>query len=284
MAKLIHSKMKDLGGFSVSRIIPNQYQKMVGPFVFIDHMGPATFPAGKGINVRPHPHIGLATITYLMTGNILHRDSLGTIQEIHPGDVNWMTAGKGIVHSERETIETRGKKHELNGLQCWVALPEDKTEIEPSFLHIDKSKLPYIHREKVLMRLIVGDAYGFTSPIKTYSPMFYLDAITETGAEIERPCGEFETACYIVSGVVQIGDNTYSEGQFVVLEEEQIIQTLDNSRYFLFGGAKFEKEPILRWNFVAYDKDKLHQAEQRWKAGLFPSIPGDDNEFIPLPS
>ena len=283
MARVINSARKDLGGFSVSRIIPNINQRAVGPFVFVDHMGPADFPAGKGINVRPHPHIGLATISYLMEGSMLHRDSLGTIQEIQPGDVNWMTAGKGIVHSERETIETRGQDHVLNGLQCWVALPENKTDMEPSFLHINRAELPYIHREKVLMRLIAGEAYNYTSPVKTYSPMFYLDAITETGAVVERPCGNSETACYVISGKVKIGDETFEAGQFVVLDDEPHIETLSNSRYFLLGGKKMDKQPILRWNFLAYSEEKIKEAEERWRNGQFPTIPGDDNEFIPLP-
>lgn len=283
MAFALKSNKKDLGGFSVLRIIPNIQQRMIGPFVFVDHMGPAEFPAGTGINVRPHPHIGLATISYLMQGSMLHRDSLGSIQEIHPGDVNWMTAGKGIVHSERETIETRGKDHTLDGLQCWIALPPGRTEMEPSFLHIDRAKLPYIHREKILMRLIAGEAYGYTSPVKTYSPMFYLDAITEKGATVERPCGLSETACYVVSGAVMIGSETYETGQFVILEDERDISTLENSRYFLLGGIKFEQQPILRWNFLAYSEDTIRAAEQRWREGKFPRIPGDDSEFIPLP-
>lgn len=284
MAFVVNAAKKDLGGFSVSRIIPSVQQRMVGPFVFVDHMGPADFPAGKGINVRPHPHIGLATISYLMEGSMLHRDSLGSIQEIHPGDVNWMTAGKGIVHSERETIETRGQDHVLNGLQCWIALPENKVDMEPSFLHINRAQLPYIHREKVLMRLIAGEAYNYTSPVKTYSPMFYLDAITEAGAVVERPCGNSETACYIISGKLNIGDTTFEAGQFVMLDDEETIETVENSRYFLLGGHKFDKTPILRWNFVAYTPEKIKEAEERWRNGQFPTIPGDDNEFIPLPS
>lgn len=283
MAFVIKSSRKDLGGFSVARIIPNIKQRFIGPFVFVDHMGPAEFPAGKGINVRPHPHIGLATISYLMKGSMLHRDSLGSIQEINPGDVNWMTAGKGIVHSERETIETRGKDHVLDGLQCWIALPEEKTEMEPSFIHINRAQLPYIHKEKLLMRLIAGEAYNYTSPVKTYSPMFYLDAITETGALVERPCDESETAVYVVSGSVKIGEDTFSAGQFILLEDEQTIETIENSRYFLLGGKKLEKAPILRWNFVAYDEAKIQEAEERWANGQFPKIPGDDSEYIPQP-
>lgn len=283
MARIINSARKDLGGFSVSRIIPHAELRSIGPFVFVDHMGPAHFPAGSGINVRPHPHIGLATISYLMEGSMLHRDSLGTIQEIFPGDVNWMTAGKGIVHSERETIETRGSEHTLNGLQCWVALPEAQVDMEPSFIHIPRANLPYIHREKILMRLIAGEAYNYTSPVKTYSPMFYLDVITEAGAELERPCGSAETACYVISGSIEIGASTYTAGQFVVLDDEPSIHTAENSRYFLLGGIKLEKQPILVWNFLAYSKEKITEAEKRWREGGFPSIPGDDAEFIPLP-
>lgn len=283
MAKLITSHKKDLGGFSVSRIIPHIEARSIGPFVFVDHMGPAHFPAGSGINVRPHPHIGLATISYLMEGSMLHRDSLGTIQEIQPGDVNWMTAGKGIVHSERETIETRGSDHVLNGLQCWIALPEEKADMEPSFIHVNKAQLPYIHREKVLMRLIAGEAYGYTSPVKTYSPMFYLDVITEAGAVIERPCGTSQTACYVISGSVEIGDTTFEAGEFVLLDDESNITTIQNSRYFLLGGYALPKQPILKWNFLAYSKEKIEEAEARWKNGQFPTIPGDDREFIPLP-
>jgi len=283
MAKLITSHKKDLGGFSVSRIIPHIEARSIGPFVFVDHMGPAHFPAGSGINVRPHPHIGLATISYLMEGSMLHRDSLGTIQEIQPGDVNWMTAGKGIVHSERETIETRGSDHVLNGLQCWIALPEEKADMEPSFIHVNKAQLPYIHREKVLMRLIAGEAYGYTSPVKTYSPMFYLDVITEAGAVIERPCGTSQTACYVISGSVEIGDITFEAGEFVLLDDESHITTIQNSRYFLLGGYALPKQPILKWNFLAYSKEKIEEAETRWKNGQFPTIPGDDREFIPLP-
>jgi len=283
MAKQLSSHKKDLGGFSVSRIIPHVEARSIGPFVFVDHMGPAHFPAGSGINVRPHPHIGLATISYLMEGSMLHRDSLGTIQEIQPGDVNWMTAGKGIVHSERETIETRGSDHVLNGLQCWIALPEEKADMEPSFIHVNKAQLPYIHREKVLMRLIAGEAYGYTSPVKTYSSMFYLDVITEAGAAIERPCGDSQTACYVISGSVKIGESTFEAGSFVLLDDESEIVTIENSRYFLLGGQKLAKQPILKWNFLAYSKEKIAEAEQRWANGQFPTIPGDDREFIPLP-
>ncbi|MDX3775084.1 pirin family protein [Chromatiaceae bacterium AAb-1] len=284
MPLLLPSSSKDLGGFTVSRILPHMQKKMVGPFIFFDHMGPAHFPAGKGVNVRPHPHIGLATMTYLFAGSILHRDSLGSIQEVFPGDVNWMTAGKGIVHSERETLEVRGQQHELNGIQCWLALPPDKTDIEPSFIHITKSRLPYIFREKVMMRLIAGEAFNHSSPVKTYSPMFYLDAITEAGARVERPCAGMETAVYVINGEVQIGGQQFSQGDFVLLDDDDQYITSDTaSRYMLLGGEKFQQTPHIYWNFVAFDKEKIEQAKQRWANGQFPAIPGDNEEHIPLP-
>lgn len=284
MAYRLKSATKDLGGFNVSRILPNARKRTVGPFVFVDHMGPAVFPPGKGINVRPHPHIGLATISYLMAGSMLHRDSLGSRQEIFPGDVNWMTAGRGIVHSERETIEVRAAESHFDGLQCWVALPEDKVDIDPSFIHVPKAQLPNVYREKVMMRLIAGEAYNCTSPVKTYSPMFYLDVVSEAGADVERPCSMSETAVYVASGAVQIGDEVFGAGDFVVLEDEERIVTTETGRYFLLGGMPLPKQPLLRWNFLAYSREKLEQAEERWRLGQFPVIPGDENEHIPLPS
>ncbi|WP_144392116.1 pirin family protein [Pleionea sediminis] len=284
MSVLIASKTRDLGGFSVKRILPSENQRMVGPFVFFDHMGPAHFEAGNGINVRPHPHIGLATMTYLFKGSILHRDSLGSIQEIHPGDVNWMTAGRGIVHSERETLEVRGNDHHLDGIQCWMVLPEEKAEVEPSFTHVPKTQLPYIHREKFLIRLIAGEAFGRSSPVKTYSPMFYLDVIGEVGGKLGRPCGDFETAIYIQMGQVRIGQEEFKAGDFVVYESgDEELEVLTNCRILMLGGKSFEQAPFMDWNFVSFDKEKIKDAKIRWQKGEFPAIPGDDEEFIPLP-
>jgi redox-sensitive bicupin YhaK (pirin superfamily) len=171
----------------------------------------------------------------------------------------------------------------LNGLQFWIALPEEKTEMEPSFLHIKKAQLPYIHDEKILMRLIAGEAYNYTSPVKTYSPMFYLDVVTEAGAVVDRPCGKSETACYIMYGELEMGGKTYSEGEFVVLDDETHIKSISNCHYFLLGGIPMEKQPLLKWNFLAYNPERIAKAEADWKAGKFPIIPGDDKEFIPLP-
>ncbi len=285
MTQLLQGKAANLGGFTVLRILPHMQKKMVGPFIFVDHMGPADFPPGKGVNVCPHPHIGLATITYLFEGSILHRDSLGNVQEIHPGDVNWMTAGKGIVHSERETLEVRAHQHQLNGLQCWVALPEDKTEIEPSFTHIKKDVLPHIMREGLLMRLIAGEAYGHSAPVKTYSPMFYLDIIAEAGTRLERPEPSLECALYLQQGEVELNDQLYQPGDFVFFDHADVeMQFTRCSRAILLGGEKFHKTPYIHWNFVAYSREKIEEARARWEQGEFPIIPGDDQESIPLPT
>ncbi|WP_020406800.1 pirin family protein [Hahella ganghwensis] len=284
MATRLKAKEADLGEFSVQRILPHTEKKMVGPFIFVDYIGPADFPAGHGVNVRPHPHIGLATITYLFEGSILHRDSLGNVQEIFPGDVNWMTAGKGIVHSERETLEVRATNHQLNGLQCWVALPEDKTEIEPSFTHIKKEILPHIIREGLVMRLIAGSAYGQSAPVKTYSKMFYLDILADKGSIFEIPDPEMETAIYVQQGEVNIAGDSYSPGDFILLGNETRVEALNCSRLIMLGGEKFERTPYIHWNFVAYSRDEINDARQRWENGEFPAIPGDNLEFIPLPS
>ncbi len=284
MATYLKEESKDLGGFTVSRILPHFKKKMVGPFIFFDRMGPANFPVGEGVNVRPHPHIGLATISYLFTGSMLHRDSLGSVQEIFPGDVNWMTAGKGIVHSERETLEVRGKPHKLDGIQCWVALPEEREEIEPEFSHVSSELLPCIYHEKTMMRLIVGEAFDRAAPVKTFSPMFYLDVICKAGAVVNRPYANQETAVYVIDGSVRIGGAEFKAGQFVLLDaEDEIVESLTTTRYMLLGGERFERPPYLYWNFVSHSKARLEMAKQRWEQGLFPTIPGDDEEHIPLP-
>jgi len=274
---------KDLGGFSVSRILPNSRKRMVGPFVFLDHMGPALFEAGNGIDVRPHPHIGLSTITYLFEGSMLHRDSLGNNVEVMPGDVNWMTSGKGIVHSERETIEVTASQHPMDGLQSWVALPREFAEIEPSFAHVKKCDLPHWIFEGVTMRLIIGEAYGMTSPIKSYSPMFYLDCVAKGGKTIARPNPHHECAIYVKTGSVQVGDTLLKAGSFVLLEDEQEMITQSDSRIILLGGEHWPETPHLYWNFVSFDKERIEKAKQDWREQRFPTIPGDNLEYIPLP-
>lgn len=291
MPKHLVAKEHDLGGLTVKRVLPHMQKKMVGPFIFFDHMGPTNFAAGTGINVRPHPHIGLSTLTYLFTGSILHRDSLGTHLEIFPGDVNWMTAGKGIVHSERETFEVRANPHHIDGLQCWVALPENMAELSPSFQHVKKSELPHLIHEGVMMRLIVGEALGLSSPVKTYSPMFYLDIAACQSSDIIRPNFDIndpsnlkvshECGVYVVEGEVKISGATFKKGEFILLEDTDTLVTMNVSgRLIMLGGEKFEQPPFLTWNFVAYSKERISQAVDDWRAQKFPKVPGDDKEYI----
>lgn len=283
MAKELIAKEHDLGGLTVKRVLPHFEKKMVGPFIFFDHMGPTQFKAGQGINVRPHPHIGLSTLTYLFEGGILHRDSLGNHLEILPGDVNWMTAGKGIVHSERETFEVRANPHAIDGLQCWIALPEEMAELEPSFIHVKKQQLPQIIFEDVMMRLVVGEAFGLSSPVKTYSPMFYLDIAACAGSNIERPNPIQEAAVYVISGKISVAGTEYGAGQFVLFEEQDMgFSFLAPGRVVMLGGQKFEKTPYLKWNFVSFNKDRIDQAVDDWRERRFPDIPDDNKEFIPF--
>lgn len=284
MAYLLKTRQKDLDGFCVLRILPNADKRMVGPFVFIDHMGPADFNAGEGIDVRPHPHIGLSTLTYLMEGSLLHRDSLGNNLEILPGDVNWMTAGKGIVHSERETIEVKAGEHKLNGMQCWLALPKDMAEISPSFTHIKRACLPHHMDDGVLKRLLAGEAHGLTSPIKTYSPMFYLDVLAKPGKEIDRPNPEQECMVYVLDGTIDLGGQSYQAGDAIILDDEQSITSTSHCRLLMLGGEAWPEIPFIEWNFVSFDRDRIEQAKADWREQRFPKIPGDDNEYTPLPS
>ncbi|MDO9521479.1 MAG: pirin family protein [Pseudohongiella sp.] len=285
MATVLTGDDKDLGGFSVSRILPHRDKKMVGPFIFFDHIGPAHFAAGEGINVRPHPHIGLATVTYLFSGSMLHHDSLGSVQEIFPGDVNWMTAGHGIVHSERETMEVRSQPHPLHGLQLWVALPPEHEATEPGFQHVSKTQLPCIYQPGLMMRLIAGEAYGRSSQVRTFSPMFYLDAIADKGTALAHPDTSMEAAVFIITGALNIAGNRYIAGDFVLLDAGDGEITADeNSRFVLLGGKKFDRVPYINWNFVAYDRATIDAARDRWNKGEFPAVPGDDLEHIPLPT
>ncbi len=283
MAYLLNTREKDLDGFTVRRILPNTAKRMIGPFVFIDHMGPADFTAGEGIDVRPHPHIGLSTITYLMEGSLLHRDSLGNNLEIQPGDVNWMTAGKGIVHSERETIEVKSGQHKLNGMQCWMALPKNMAEVSPSFTHIKRASLPHHMFDGVLIRLIAGEALGLTSPIKTYSPMFYLDILAKPEKEISRPNPDQECMVYVLDGSVTIEGTPYEAGDVIILEDEQCINSTSHCRLLMLGGEEWPAVPLIEWNFVSFDRERIEKAKDDWREQRFPKIPGDDNEFTPLP-
>ena len=257
---------------------------MVGPFIFIDHMGPAHFAAGEGVDVRPHPHIGLSTLTYMFEGSLLHRDSLGNHVEILPGDVNWMTAGRGIVHSERETIEVKAAEHTLSGLQCWLALPKPMAEVEPSFTHLQREHLPHHMKDGTLIRLIAGEALGMTSPVKTYSPMFYLDVLLKAGKAIARPNPEQECLAYIVDGNVVIDGEAYGQGSAVLLDANAHLTASTNARMILLGGEAWPEVPFIEWNFVSFDQARIEQAKSDWLAQRFPVIAGDDQEFTPLPA
>jgi redox-sensitive bicupin YhaK (pirin superfamily) len=281
---VIDSRDRDLGGFSVRRVLPAAQLRTVGPFVFFDHMGPARFPAGEGINVRPHPHIGLATVTYLFEGEILHRDSLGIEQPIRPGDVNWMTAGRGIVHSERTSPDVRSTAHGLHGIQSWIGLPLADEEAEPSFFHHPADSLPEISHGATTLRLIAGSAFGHTAPAKTFSKMFYLDAPLPAGASVALPDDHPERAIYVVEGSVSIAGETYSSGQMIVVAPgaDVTIDAVGESRTMLLGGEPMDGPRHIWWNFVSSSKERIEQAKQDWANDRFDRVPGE-SEFIPLP-
>jgi redox-sensitive bicupin YhaK (pirin superfamily) len=280
---VIEAKAKDLGGFSVRRVLPSPQRRMVGPFIFFDHMGPAEFPPGQGIQVRPHPHIGLATVTYLFEGEIMHRDSLGFVQPIQPGAVNLMTAGRGIVHSERagSDLETSSRLH---GIQSWMALPTDQQEIEPDFVHYPAENLPELEQDGLQVRVIIGEAYGVRSPVKYYSPMLYLECRAKQGSTLTLPEIYEEQAVYVVSGEVDIGEQRLGSGVMAVVapgKAAQMTATAD-SRVMVIGGVPVGPRHIW-WNFVSGSKERIEQAKADWRQQQFAMVPGDE-ESIPLPS
>ncbi len=280
---LLQPKDKDLGGFSVRRLIPTKERRQIGPWVFFDHMGPATFRPGDGVNVRPHPHIGLATVTYLFEGEILHRDSLGTEQAIYPEDINLMAAGRGIVHSERERDEVRNTDHNAHGLQLWLALPRDKEEMSPEFFHYDRAEIPAVEQDDIKIRVLIGSAFGVTSPVVTFSDTLYFEASLNAGDSLAVPQIQ-ERAIYVVEGELKIEETIVPEHCMAVLSPKDNItlQATTKSKIALIGGEKFDKR-FMDWNFVSTDKKRIEQAKQDWKAGKFPKVPGDEEEFIPLP-
>jgi redox-sensitive bicupin YhaK (pirin superfamily) len=281
---VIEPRSRDLGGFEVGRVLPVAGRRTVGPFIFFDEMGPAAFAPGRGIDVRPHPHIGLATVTYLFEGEIHHRDSLGYHQPIHPGDVNWMTAGRGIVHSERTGPEERARAGRLHGIQSWVALPKAAEETEPAFHHHPGDSLPLVERDGVRMRLIAGAAYGARSPVAVFSDMFYLDAAVPGGAALDLSDEYAERAVYIVSGTIEVAGESHGRGRMLVFapEVQVTVRAVEPARLMLLGGAAMDGPRHIWWNFVSSSKDRIEQAKAEWKAGGFPPVPGE-TEFIPLP-
>ena len=283
--RVIVPRTTDLGDFEVRRALPSVQRRMVGPFVFLDEMGPATFRTGAGLDVRPHPHIGLATVTYLFDGEITHRDSLGTLVPIRPGEVNWMTAGRGIVHSERTAPERRVNGDTLHGLQCWVALPADKEEVEPSFFHRDAEDLPLTRDRGFTARIVAGSAFGMRSPVATVSDMVFADVVIEAGATIPLDPDYEERAIYIVDGEIEIAGDRFAAPRLLVFRpgDRIAVRALTASRIAILGGAALEGPRHIWWNFVSSRKDRIEQAKEDWKAARFDIVPGDEVEFIPLP-
>lgn len=284
---IIIPRSRDIGGFDVHRALPSAERQMVGPFIFFDQMGPAEFVLGEGLDVRPHPHINLSTLTYLFEGEVLHRDSLGTEQTILPGAVNWMTAGKGIVHSERMAEEFKQRGAELFGLQTWVALPESHEERSPSFDHHDKESLPFIEASGASARLVAGQAWGKTSPVQTYCDTLFADIWLQPGARIPIEGVHEERAIYTIQGTIEIGHDSFEKGQFLVLHPDRQIEVRNKScqpaRVVLVGGESMEGPRYIWWNFVSSRKERIEQAKEEWRQGRFDTVPGDEEEFIPLP-
>jgi redox-sensitive bicupin YhaK (pirin superfamily) len=282
---MIVPRSVDLGDFEVRRAIPHARRRMVGPFIFFDHFGPVVFRAGRGIDVRPHPHIGLATLTYLFDGEIVHRDSLGTAVAIRPGAVNLMTAGRGIVHSERTAADRRTGDESLHGLQCWLGLPREYEETDPGFLHHDVADLPIISENGKSIRVVVGNIYGQRSPVPTLSDTLFADATLAAGASLPIDATTQERALYIVSGEIEIAGDRFAAGQLLVFRPGDAVTLIAGSdaRVVLCGGAAMDGPRHVWWNFASSRKERIEQAKAEWKAGRFDSVPGDDKEFIPLP-
>jgi redox-sensitive bicupin YhaK (pirin superfamily) len=281
---VVEPSTKDLGGFRVRRALPSIKRRMVGPFVFLDHMGPTTLPPGAGLDVRPHPHIGLATLTYLTVGSFVHRDSLGSLQPILPGAVNWMTAGRGIAHSERSGPESRGMSDLLQGIQSWIALPRAHEETAPGFSHHDPADLPFVADGGASLRLIVGQMFGQRSPVPVFSEMFYADATLAAGSAIPMPEEHAERAAYLLEGEVEIAGERFAAPRLLIFRPEDAItiRAVSPTRMLLLGGEPMDGERHLWWNFVSSSQDRIEAAKADWKAGRFGVVP-DDPEYIPLP-
>ena len=285
LVEIIEGRSRDLGGgFSVRRSLPVRERRHVGPFVFWDHMGPVRLEPGQGMDVRPHPHVGLATITYLFEGAIVHKDSLGSDQSILPGAVNWMTAGRGIVHSERTGPELRRHGSVVHGIQSWVALPLELEESAPTFEHTDAKDIPEVELPGVRLRVIAGSAYGLRSPVKLLSPMFLVEAYLEAGAQVPLPAEPEERAAYVVQGAASFDGQSMGVASMAVApaESEASVRALEPSHVMLLGGASLGERHIW-WNFVSSSEERIDAAKLAWREERFPTVPGDETERIPLP-
>jgi hypothetical protein len=284
MRQLIDSRERDLGGFVVRRVLPSDSRQMVGPFIFFDHLGPTQFAPHAGIDVRPHPHIALATVTYLFEGSLEHRDSLGSVREIRPGDVNWMSAGSGITHSERTPAAARTLGERVHGIQSWVALPDGQEDGAASFMHYPAAQLPRQAVGGVTVTVIAGEAFGARSPVATLWPTLYAELRFTSGASLEIPADHGERAVYVVQGDVSIAGSPAGVGQLALLEPGQTVSvsTAAGARVMLLGGEPFPTRRYIWWNFVASSPQRIESAKQRWRLKQFDPVPGDP-EFIPLP-
>lgn len=276
---------KDIGGFEVRRALPTARRRLVGPFIFFDRMGPAIVRPGTAMDVRPHPHIGLATVTYLFDGRIRHRDSLGTEMVIEPGDVNLMTAGRGIVHSERTPEELRGAPMSMSGLQTWIALPEDKEEIAPAFENTGRALLPEFEEDGASGRIVIGSFSGIRSPVRTASDTLYADIRLKPGARVRIPADAEERAIYVLDGRVTITGDRFGADRLLVFRpgDEIVVGSEEGAHFMLFGGASLGSPRHIWWNFVSSSKERIEQAKNEWRTRRFDIVPGDEEEFIPLP-
>jgi len=283
--RVIEQRRRDLGGFEVGRVLPSSGRRMVGPFVFFDHMGPVDFPAGipRTVDVRPHPHIGLSTVTYLFAGEIMHRDSVGSEQPIRPGEVNWMTAGRGITHSERFERARREGGH-MHGIQAWVALPREDEETDPGFVHYGADVLPLLDGDGWRGRMIAGEAFGVRSPVRTHSPMFYAHGALDPGARMELPAEHPERALYVAAGSIEVDHRVHGPGKMLVFApgEPVVLSAVEAATALLLGGEPLG-ERFVEWNFVSSSRERIEQAEADWRAGRMKLPDLDDAEWIPLP-
>ncbi|WP_207460509.1 pirin family protein [Azospirillum sp. SYSU D00513] len=282
---VIVPRARDLGEFEVRRALPCVKRQMIGPFIFFDQMGPSEFLLGSGMDVRPHPHIGISTVTYLFEGEVMHRDSLGTELAIRPGELNWMRAGRGIVHSERTPAGLRTGRSSLYGIQSWVALSARDEESEPDFVHYDAGDMPVLEGEGKTVKVIAGSILGATSPVRTSSPMFYADAILRAGSSLPLDADHEERGIYVVSGDIDIAGDVFGPGRLLAFRpgDRITVRARSDARLMLLGGEPMDGPRHIWWNFVSSRSERIEQAKADWKAARFDTVPGDEAEFIPLP-
>jgi redox-sensitive bicupin YhaK (pirin superfamily) len=282
---VVGPRLRPLEGVTVNRVWPTARRRLIGPFIFLDHLQPVELPAGRGLDVPAHPHIGLATVTYLFAGELMHRDSLGIVQAIRPGELNWMTAGRGIAHSERSTDEQRARPSLIHGVQAWVALPRASELEAPRFEHVSQADLPEFALGDARLTLIAGAAWGRTAPVNTSSPLFYVEARLETGGALEVPAELGERGVFVVEGAIAIEGQRYEDGRLLVLKDARPcrIEAAATTRLMLLGGEPLDGERLIWWNFVASDAPLIESAKRDWAEGRFPAVPGE-TERMSLPA